>query len=203
MIVVNCIILGRAESYASKNPVLSSIFDGLGDGLGFTVSLVAHWSCKRSLVPERLSEHRSFRLLMQLPVLPTIPRSLSSILAPGAFSGSCGLAAIQNKVRDQHGKEGQRCFQDPVRLWLQLCDLRRMSFRQRIKNRKWQAMLLIAIGSALLLVVLSQFLGIYFFPWSFRKRNLSAWWCSCVLFIFLHLLLGLLYKFILFDHLSI
>ena len=37
LIVVNCIILGRAESYASKNPVLPSIFDGIGMGLGFTV----------------------------------------------------------------------------------------------------------------------------------------------------------------------
>ena len=41
LIVVNCIILGRAESYASKNPVLPSIFDGLGMGLGFTVGLLA------------------------------------------------------------------------------------------------------------------------------------------------------------------
>ena len=41
LIVVNCIILGRAESYASKNPVLPSIFDGLGMGLGFTVGLTA------------------------------------------------------------------------------------------------------------------------------------------------------------------
>ena len=41
LIVVNCIILGRAESYASKNPVLPSIFDGLGMGLGFTVALIA------------------------------------------------------------------------------------------------------------------------------------------------------------------
>ena len=39
LIVVNCIILGRAEAYASKNPVLPSIFDGLGMGLGFTVGL--------------------------------------------------------------------------------------------------------------------------------------------------------------------
>ena len=77
LIVVNCIILGRAESYASKNPVLPSIFDGLGMGLGFTVGLVAIGLVERSLVPERLSEHRSFRLLMQLLVLPAIPRSLS------------------------------------------------------------------------------------------------------------------------------
>ena len=39
LIVVNCIILGRAESYASKNPVIPSIFDGIGMGLGFTVAL--------------------------------------------------------------------------------------------------------------------------------------------------------------------
>ena len=39
LIVVNCIILGRAEAYASKNPVIPSIFDGLGMGLGFTMSI--------------------------------------------------------------------------------------------------------------------------------------------------------------------
>ena len=39
LIVVNCIILGRAESYAYKNPVLPSLFDGIGMGLGFTIAL--------------------------------------------------------------------------------------------------------------------------------------------------------------------
>ena len=39
LIVVNCIILGRAEAYASKNGVISSLFDGIGMGLGFTVAL--------------------------------------------------------------------------------------------------------------------------------------------------------------------
>ena len=39
LIVVNCVILGRAESYASKNGPIASIFDGLGQGLGFTLSL--------------------------------------------------------------------------------------------------------------------------------------------------------------------
>ncbi len=40
LIVVNCIILGRAEAYASKNPPVPSVFDGLGMGLGFTIALV-------------------------------------------------------------------------------------------------------------------------------------------------------------------
>ena len=39
LIVVNCIILGRAEAYASKNPPLASVFDGIGMGLGFTIGL--------------------------------------------------------------------------------------------------------------------------------------------------------------------
>ena len=39
LIVVNCIILGRAEAYASKNGVISSLFDGIGMGLGFTIGL--------------------------------------------------------------------------------------------------------------------------------------------------------------------
>ena len=39
LIVVNCIILGRAESYASKNSVILSVFDGIGMGLGFTIAL--------------------------------------------------------------------------------------------------------------------------------------------------------------------
>lgn len=44
LIVVNCIILGRAESYASKNKVIPSIFDGLGMGLGFTIGFNRHSS---------------------------------------------------------------------------------------------------------------------------------------------------------------
>lgn len=39
LIVVNCIILGRAEAYASKNPPIPSLFDGMGMGLGFTLSI--------------------------------------------------------------------------------------------------------------------------------------------------------------------
>ena len=51
LIVVNCIILGRAESYASKNPVIPSIFDGIGMGLRFTVGLTAIGICLRYTSP--------------------------------------------------------------------------------------------------------------------------------------------------------
>ena len=49
LIVVNCIILGRAESYASKNPVIPSAFDGLGMGLGFTIGLVCSSTACRAV----------------------------------------------------------------------------------------------------------------------------------------------------------
>ena len=48
LIVVNCVILGRAEAYASKNPVIPSIFDAIGMGLGFTVALFFNRCIQRS-----------------------------------------------------------------------------------------------------------------------------------------------------------
>ena len=96
LIVVNCIILGRAESYASKNPVLPSIFDGLGMGLGFTVGLVAI-----GLVREILGSGKAFGAQI-IPVADAATGAAGYtpitifILAPGAFLVLAGLAAIQN-----------------------------------------------------------------------------------------------------------
>ncbi len=107
LIVVNCIILGRAESYASKNPVLPSIFDGLGMGLGFTVGLVAI-----GLVREILGAGAVFGL----QVLPLADSATGTagytpitifILAPGAFLVLAFLAAIQNKVKINLTKKGK------------------------------------------------------------------------------------------------
>ena len=107
LIVVNCIILGRAESYASKNPVLPSIFDGLGMGLGFTVGLVAI-----GLVREILGSGKAFGA----QIIPVADAATGSpgytpitifILAPGAFLVLAGLAAIQNKVKINMAKKGK------------------------------------------------------------------------------------------------
>ena len=107
LIVVNCIILGRAESYASKNPVLPSIFDGLGMGLGFTVGLVAI-----GLVREILGAGAVFGV----QVLPLADSATGTagytpitifILAPGAFLVLAFLAAIQNKVKINLTKKGK------------------------------------------------------------------------------------------------
>ncbi|MBI1352875.1 MAG: RnfABCDGE type electron transport complex subunit E [Acidobacteria bacterium] len=54
LIVVNCIILGRAESFASKNPVVPAVFDGLGMGLGFTFALLCLGSLREVLGAGRL-----------------------------------------------------------------------------------------------------------------------------------------------------
>lgn len=76
LIVVNCVILGRAESYASKNGPVSSIFDGLGQGLGFTLSLTVI-----AIIREFLGTGKFFGN----QILPEQFPALIFILAPGAF----------------------------------------------------------------------------------------------------------------------
>ena len=107
LIVVNCIILGRAESYASKNPVLPSIFDGLGMGLGFTVALIAI-----GLVREIIGAGQAFGYQL-LPIADEaagtagyVPVAIF-VQAPGAFLVLAVLAAIQNKVKINLEKKGK------------------------------------------------------------------------------------------------
>lgn len=91
LIVVNCIILGRAEAYASKHGVLASAFDGLGMGLGFTAALTLI-----GLVRELLGAGTAFGV----QVMPDGYTPISIfILAPGAFFVLAGLTALQNKLR--------------------------------------------------------------------------------------------------------
>ena len=105
LIVVNCIILGRAESYASKNNVLLSIFDGIGVGLGFTVGLTAI-----GIVRELLGSGCIFGLR----VLPESYEPISIfILAPGAFFVLSILCAVMNKVTKGKKKEAKtKCSGD-------------------------------------------------------------------------------------------
>ena len=99
LIVVNCIILGRAESYASKNPVLPSVFDGIGMGLGFTVGLTAI-----GIVRELIGSGKIFNM----QVLPDSYEPITIfILAPGAFFVLAGLTALQNKVKNRAKKQGK------------------------------------------------------------------------------------------------
>lgn len=95
LIVVNCIILGRAEAYASKNTVLASVFDGVGMGLGFTLALTCI-----GLVREVLGAGSVFGF--SLPDF--FETATIFILAPGAFFVLAVLIAIQNRLRRRSGK---------------------------------------------------------------------------------------------------
>lgn len=97
LIVVNCIILGRAESYASKNPILPSLFDGLGMGLGFTVALTILGAFRELLGAGQI---------FGMQVMPSAYEPITIfILAPGAFFVLACLVAIQNKVKSKKPKK--------------------------------------------------------------------------------------------------
>ena len=99
LIVVNCIILGRAESYASKNPVLPSLFDGIGMGLGFSAALTIIGAVREIL---GAGEVFGFHFMPE----SYVPFSIF-VLAPGAFFVLAALTAIQNKVKINGEKKGK------------------------------------------------------------------------------------------------
>lgn len=88
LIVVNCIILGRAEAYASKNPPLPSLFDGIGMGLGFTIGLTIIGAIR-----EILGNGSIFGIS-----IPGYEPMAFFIRAPGAFLVLAVLIAIMNAV---------------------------------------------------------------------------------------------------------
>ena len=90
LIVVNCIVLGRAESFAAKNGVVASAFDGIGIGLGFTWALALLGACRELLGSGKL---------FGVTLMPEEYGSLIFILAPGAFIVLGYLIAIVNKLR--------------------------------------------------------------------------------------------------------
>ncbi len=90
LIVVNCIILGRAEMFAGKNPVLPSVLDGLGMGIGFTAALFLMGSIR-----EILGAGSWFGI--DIPFLCEHP-ILIFILAPGGFFVFGMLIALANKL---------------------------------------------------------------------------------------------------------
>lgn len=103
LIVVNCIILGRAESYASKNAVIPSLFDGIGMGLGFTCALTVIGAVRELI---GAGEVFGFRIMPASYVPVRI-----FIMAPGAFFVLAVLTAIMNKVRmslEEKGKDASK-----------------------------------------------------------------------------------------------
>lgn len=99
LIVVNCIILGRAESYAYSNPPIPSLFDGIGMGLGFTVALTCIGAVRELLGAGEL---------FGASVMPAsfVPIRIFG-QAPGAFFVLAALVAIQNLVKESLKKRGK------------------------------------------------------------------------------------------------
>ena len=89
LIVVNCIILGRAEAFAAKNSPIASLFDGIGIGLGFTLGLTL------GMCRELLGSGSIFGLTL----LPETFNILLFVLPPGAFITLGFLIAIVNKLK--------------------------------------------------------------------------------------------------------
>ena len=98
LIVVNCIILGRAESYAYHNPVIPSFFDGVGMGLGFTVALTL-----LGIFREFIGSGTFFGMR----VFPEEYSVTIFVLAPGAFFVLAVLVAIQNFIKDKMEAKGK------------------------------------------------------------------------------------------------
>lgn len=98
LIVVNCIILGRAEAFAGKNSVLASAFDGMGMGVGFTGALLA-----MSIVREFLGAGSiaGYQIIQESwPIDPMI----IFILPPGGFFVFGMLMAVANRIAESKGK---------------------------------------------------------------------------------------------------
>ena len=90
LIVVNCIVLGRAEAFAAKNGVVASAFAGIGIGLGFTIAVTLLGAIRELLGTGKL---------FNLTIMPEQFGSLIFVLAPGAFIALGFLIAIVNKLR--------------------------------------------------------------------------------------------------------
>ena len=90
LIVVNCLILGRAEAFASKNNFMSSIIDALGMGIGFTIALTALGAVREILGSGSIFDWRF--------VLEDANTMLLFILPPGAFIALAYLSVVFNKI---------------------------------------------------------------------------------------------------------
>jgi len=104
LIVVNCIILGRAEAFASKNGVFASLMDGLGMGLGFTVALTLI-GCVREILGSFSVFGYSFREPLESAGMAPIA---IFVMAPGAFFVLAALNALMSVIRDKQIKAGKQ-----------------------------------------------------------------------------------------------
>lgn len=106
LIVVNCIILGRAEMFASKNKLLPSILDGLGMGIGFTAALLC-----MGIIRELLGNGTLFGFPITAGIIPPV---IIFILPPGGFFVFGMLIALSNLLSKNESQKELNCNQCPM-----------------------------------------------------------------------------------------
>ena len=106
LIVVNCIILGRAEAYASKNKPIPSLFDGIGMGLGFTLSITCIGAVRELIGAGSIFGRQILPLADAAAGKMGYEPVTIFILAPGAFFVLAFLSALQNKFKLGAAKRG-------------------------------------------------------------------------------------------------
>ena len=106
LIVVNCIILGRAEAYASKNKPIPSLFDGIGMGLGFSLSITCIGAVRELIGAGSIFGKQILPLADAAAGKMGYEPVTIFILAPGAFFVLAFLSALQNKFKIGAAKRG-------------------------------------------------------------------------------------------------
>ena len=106
LIVVNCIILGRAEAYASKNKPIPSLFDGIGLGVGFTLSITCIGAVRELIGAGSIFGKQILPLADAAAGKMGYEPVTIFILAPGAFFVLAFLSALQNKFKIGAAKRG-------------------------------------------------------------------------------------------------
>lgn len=111
LIVVNCIILGRAEMFASKNGVLDSALDGAGMGLGFTLSLTVIGAVREIIGSGTIfsgfflgGDELVEKLTISLPFISEHPMMIVALAPGGFFIYACAIAVV-NKILQSKGKK--------------------------------------------------------------------------------------------------
>ncbi len=117
LIVTNCVILGRAEAFAAKNPILPSIIDGLMMSLGFAVVLVLLGALREIIGQGTLFSNMELlfgeqAINWKIEIIKDYPNFLFAILPPGAFVGLGLLIAAKNVIDDQIKTRKQGKAQD-------------------------------------------------------------------------------------------
>ncbi len=119
LIVVNCIILGRAEAFASKNKIMLSIADGIGMGLGFTLGLCILGATRELLGAGTLTIWKGLPKL----VIPGMQPAILMILAPGGFIALGFILALMNHMQAMSAKRKGKLIPPPATLDCRHCTI--------------------------------------------------------------------------------